>query len=97
MNCVYGRAGVRYVITKFSRVDSLPNFLTPGAPLRARGSSAMSMGLCPTRASRAWEPRYETCFTGKVKTYSRERTIKEYVHGLFTTEVENCWYAFVFC
>ena len=25
--------GVRYVITKFSRMDSLPNFLTHGAPL----------------------------------------------------------------
>ena len=27
--------GGRYVITKFSRMDSLPNFLTHGAPLRA--------------------------------------------------------------
>ena len=27
------RVGVRYVITKFSRMDSLPNFLTHGAPL----------------------------------------------------------------
>ena len=32
--CTGGRAGVRYVITKFSRMDSLPNFLTHGAPLR---------------------------------------------------------------
>ena len=43
MKCVYGRAGVRHVITKFSRMDSLPNFLTHGAPLRALrapGSSA---------------------------------------------------------
>ena len=33
---------------------------------------------------------YESCFTGKVNTYSDscERTMKEYVHGLFTTEVE---------
>ena len=30
------RVGVRYVITKFSRMDSLSNFLTHGAPLRAR-------------------------------------------------------------
>ena len=37
------RVGVRYVITKFSRMDSLPNFLTHGAPLRARESSAMMM------------------------------------------------------
>ena len=39
---VGGRAGVRYVITKFYRMDSLPNFLTHGAPLArfARESSA---------------------------------------------------------
>ena len=42
MRCVYGWAGVRYVITKFSRMDSLPNFLTHGAPLRARESSAIN-------------------------------------------------------
>ena len=31
---VYGQSAfVRYVITKFSRMDSLPNFLTYGAPL----------------------------------------------------------------
>ena len=29
------RTGVRYVITKFSGMDSLPNFVTHGAPLRA--------------------------------------------------------------
>ena len=27
------RVGVRYEITKFSRMDSLPDFLTHGAPL----------------------------------------------------------------
>ena len=32
---VGGREGVRYVITKFSQMDSLPNFVTHGAPLRA--------------------------------------------------------------
>ena len=42
MKCVYGRAGVRYVITKFSRMDSLPNFVTHGAPLRARFARARS-------------------------------------------------------
>ena len=31
MKCV--RVGVRYIITKFSRLDSLPNFLTHGGPL----------------------------------------------------------------
>ena len=34
------RVGVLYVITKFSRMDSLPNFLTHGAPLRARFARA---------------------------------------------------------
>ena len=33
--CTGGRAFVRYVITKFSRMDGLPNFVTHGAPLRA--------------------------------------------------------------
>ena len=32
------RVGVRYVITKCSRMDSLPNFVTHGAPLRALGA-----------------------------------------------------------
>ena len=41
MKCVYGRAGVRYVITKFSRMDSLPNFLTRGAPLRCARASLL--------------------------------------------------------
>ena len=34
------RTGVRYVITKFSGMDSLPNFLTHGAPLRTRFARA---------------------------------------------------------
>ena len=32
---------------------------------------------------------YESCFTGKVSSFSCERTVKEYVHALFTTDVEN--------
>ena len=39
MKRVYGWTNVRYVITKFSRMDSLPNFLTHGALLRARSSA----------------------------------------------------------
>ena len=34
------RVGLRYVITKFSRMDSLPNFLTHGAPQCARFARA---------------------------------------------------------
>ena len=52
---VGGRAGIRYVITKFSRMDSLPNFATHGAllsALRARESFAIitlksPLGLSP--------------------------------------------------
>ena len=40
MKRVYGWAGVRYVITKFSQMDSLPNVLTHGAPLCARARSS---------------------------------------------------------
>ena len=39
------RVGVLYVITKFSRMDSLPNFLTHGAPLRARFARARSSAI----------------------------------------------------
>ena len=50
MKCVYRWAGgVRYVITKFSRMDSLPNFVTHGALLRvlwARESSAIISLTC---------------------------------------------------
>ena len=35
------RVGVRYDITKFSRMDSLPNFVTHGAPRRE--SSAINL------------------------------------------------------
>ena len=46
MNCVYGwvygRACVRYVITKFSRMDSLPNFVTRGAPLIHKSTTSKS-------------------------------------------------------
>ena len=39
------RTGVLYVITKFSEEDSLPNFLTHGAPLRARFARARSSAI----------------------------------------------------
>ena len=37
---------LRYVITKFSRMDILPNFVTHSAPLRARESSAVTQLKC---------------------------------------------------
>ena len=42
---------------------------------------------------------YESCFTGKINTYSCEATMKEYVHGLFTTsgKLHIKLYAAVFC
>ena len=42
---VGGRVGVRYVITKFSEEDSLPNFLTHGALLHARKARARSSAI----------------------------------------------------
>ena len=45
MKTIKGRAGVRYVITKFSQMDSLPNFLTRGAPLCARFARARSSAI----------------------------------------------------
>ena len=45
MKRVYGWAGVRYVITKFSQMDSLPNFLTHGAALCARFARARSSAI----------------------------------------------------
>ena len=42
---------------------------------------------------------YESCFTGKINTYSCEATMKEYVHGLFTAsrKLHIKLYAAVFC
>ena len=40
------RVGVRYVITKFSRMDSLPNFVTHGAPLRALRVRELRYNIC---------------------------------------------------
>ena len=51
-DCV--RVGVRYVITKFSWMDSLPNFLTHGAP--------------QARASRARELRYNKVYARSTTT-----------------------------
>ena len=48
----YAGAGVCYVITKFTRMDSLPNFVTHGAPLRTRESSAITCFFSKWRASR---------------------------------------------
>ena len=53
--------GVRYVITKFSRMDGLPNFLTHGASLArfARRSSANIFGKGVSSSSsvlRCWHP-----------------------------------------
>ena len=46
------RTGVLYVITKFSEEDSLPNFLTHGAPLRARFARARSSAITCHKVSK---------------------------------------------
>ena len=53
------RVGVRYLISKFSRMDSLPNSLTHGAP--------------QARASRARQPRsYEVKLHVKSASFSSD-------------------------
>ena len=64
--CTGGRAGVRYVITKFSQMDSLPNFLTHGAPLCARFARARSSAKKTTPFATPcclWSPRTVVHFT----------------------------------
>ena len=54
------RVGLRYVMTKFSRMDSLPNFLTHGAPLCARfarESSSKTNHLLPQEEAWHWLTR----------------------------------------
>ena len=47
--CTGGRVGVHYdFVTKFSRMDSLPNFVTHGAPLRTKIQVSNSFILCAT-------------------------------------------------
>ena len=80
---VGGRAGVRYVITKFSRLDSLPNILTHGAPLPtrfARESSAIKPpSRDPSRATLEPSPPFRT---GKIIIYVSSNLHKLY---FFTT------------
>ena len=66
------RVGVRYVIIKFSRMDSLPNFLTHGAPLRARFAHAGAPLLT--------DPKVNNCFsifTRSDLNGNRKETIKK--------------------
>ena len=64
-----GRAGVRYVITKFSQMDSVPNFLTYGAPLCARFARLRSSTIKIIR----FETNTERCVQAKTipKRYVR--------------------------
>ena len=53
MKGMYGWAGVRYVITKFSRMDSLPKFVAHGAPLRAlRAGAPLWRKLVPCQSQK---------------------------------------------
>ena len=83
--CTGGRAGVRYVITKFSRMDSLPNFVTQGAPLRAL---------------RARELRYDLSDLGSlilIRIISKKRTLRNrWVLALFYVSLLYLLYSSVF-
>ena len=73
MKRVYGWAVVRYVITKFSRMDSLLIFLTHGAPLRAReelryhGQEFMAQRLSHQRGSTVFFNFSDTPYITKTK------------------------------
>ena len=75
---VAGRAGVRYVITKFSRMDSSPNFLAHGAPPRARGAPLKSVVnlntvnplVCPS-GGRIYFKRFEEVLIETGRDYLR--------------------------
>ena len=55
------RVGVHYVITKFSRMDSLPNFVTHGAPLRAlRGRESSAIKCLQLRAENIMRDRIKS-------------------------------------
>ena len=64
------RVGVRYVITKFSRMDSLPNFLTHGAP--------------QARALRARELRYNTFKKKQICDFLQLDKITKNVYSHYT-------------
>ena len=75
---------VRYVITKFSRMDSLPNFVTNGPPLRAL---------------RAQELRYDSKSQNRAtyfflnKTSSLSSNLKP--HGIYSYEQTRLKFTFV--
>ena len=60
-----GRSGVHYVMTKLSLMDSLPNFLTRGVPLRAlraRESSDVKIYLAIKQLKRMLEKLWKPFF-----------------------------------
>ena len=67
--------------------DLAPNFLKN--QLSVSSVKQQTAALQNTSFCSHYMITYESCFTGKVNTYSCERTVKEYVHGLCTTHVEN--------
>ena len=81
-----GRAGVRYIITKFSQRDSLPNFLTHGAPLCARFARARSSANSPWKESVAGK-KIIRGVRGDLKS---RIAATGYLYGLLTTQDLNC-------
>ena len=67
--------------------DLAPNFLKN--QLSVSSVKQQTAALQNTSFCNHYMITYESCFTGKVSTFSCERTMKECVHALFTTDVEN--------
>ena len=73
------RVGVRYVITKFSRMDSLPNFVTHGAPLRASRPGAPLLKTCNAiNADRTQKAKIIQYFVQLPLFYSRKVEIIQF-------------------
>ena len=74
--------GVRYVITKFSLMDGLPNFLTHGAPLArfARRSSAIMQKSIPRSAN------WTVC---AFVSLTRDNIIEQYINTFLETPRPN--------
>ena len=75
--------GVRYVITKFSRMDCLPNFLTHGAPL-ARFARRTSAIICNRQRQKINHPVIITaveCGDPGKPTNGKQIVKKGYVYG----------------
>ena len=68
------QVGVRFVITKFSRMDSLPNFVAHGAPLRALRVRESSTRNKRSLRLETRETASYILFSAKTRIYKQKKT-----------------------